>query len=460
MAFVQMNRYKPTIVRGFRISACSSTKAYSDTLSTINILHITAHLGGGVGKVLSRLVEESTRTRDGISHTIATLEAPEKTQFSDHIKAYGGNLLICPPRDELNKLAATADIVQLEWWHHPAVAAWLGSPSQPPMRLLVWSHISGLHTPALAPAFVATPSRFLFTSPCSARTPRLDALDEAARMRTATVFSSGGFEDMPPPPERRADLPLRIGYLGSLNPAKIHPQFLKFVAAIDDASQITLIGDFSGNPLREEARRCGLASRLDFQGYRTDVCDALSGLDILAYLLNPLHYGTTENALLEAMAMGVVPIVLDNPAECCLVENGRTGLVVHSPEEFAQAILYLQNNPARRRTMSSEASRVVRERFSIGETHNQLLVHYQALMTTEKKKYNFSKAFGENPADWFRSCLGEEAHRFRDDGTIDSTHPLPQMLREQTKGSVFHFARTFPNDHLLSLWAKALRKAP
>jgi len=40
----------------------------------IKILHIAAHLGGGVGKALSGLVLQSASSRSNINHTIVTLE--------------------------------------------------------------------------------------------------------------------------------------------------------------------------------------------------------------------------------------------------------------------------------------------------------------------------------------------------------------------------------------------------
>ena len=49
----------------------------------INLLHITAHLGGGVGKVLSRLIEESARRQDGVKHTIACMEKPRSGSSSN-----------------------------------------------------------------------------------------------------------------------------------------------------------------------------------------------------------------------------------------------------------------------------------------------------------------------------------------------------------------------------------------
>lgn len=424
----------------------------------MEVLHITAHLGGGVGKVLSRLVDASARRGDGIRHSIACLEAPEKSQFVDHVRAHGGELLICQSSAELAEQVAAADIVQLEWWHHPALAAWLGAGPLPAMRLVVWSHISGLHVPRLPTAFVTMPALFLFTSPCSWSQAALAGLNGDVSLRVDAVFSSGGFDDLPEPPQRPLNGPLRVGYLGTLSFAKLHPRLLDFVAAVNLPNfRLILVGDpTTGVELLNEAQRRGLDSRLAIRGYRTNVAAELAGFDVLAYLLNPLHYGTTENALLEAMSMGVIPIVLNNPAERYLVEHGKTGLVVDSPAEFARVLARLNAQPDLRWRLSRQASQDVRKRFALEHTADCLLRHYQAVMTESKRELDFRPVFGDSPADWFRSCMGEEAYRFRDDGSVNLEGELPHVLFERCKGSVFHYHRQFPGDLRLASWAKIL----
>lgn len=154
----------------------------------MRVLHITAHLGGGVGKVLSGVVAESARRRDDTRHTIACLEVPEKRTFLDRVLSWGGEVLIAPSFDRLAEEVDRADIVQVEWWHHPTVAGWLCSGVLPSMRLLVWCHVSGLYPPVIPPEFVLSVHRFLFTSPCSWEHPTLAAL--RPRLNGA---SGGGF---------------------------------------------------------------------------------------------------------------------------------------------------------------------------------------------------------------------------------------------------------------------------
>jgi glycosyltransferase involved in cell wall biosynthesis len=425
----------------------------------INVLHITAHLGGGVGKVLSRVVEESHRRRNGIRHTIACLEKPEKCQFAEHVRSHGGELLVCPSPSRIDKEIAVADIVQLEWWHHPVVAGWLCSGILAEMRLMVWSHVSGLHPPEIPAQFVAEPHRFLFTSPCSWEHPALAHLRKGKTVDNV-VFSSGGFDDLPTPQPRRYGRTLRAGYVGTLNFAKLHPSFPDFLAAIAVPDfKVALVGDpTTANELIMQAKAQAIDGSLEIRGYSDNVAKELAGFDILPYLLNPLHYGTTENALLEAMAMGVIPIVLDNPAERCIVRDGETGLVVNSPHSFAEAVRYLTNNHETLRNMSNNASSDIRRRFTITSTVDSLDMHYRDVILEPKRTFDFRPLFGAEPADWFRVCMGSESWRFND-STVASIRdtgnsPAPHFLFEKTKGSVFHYSNTYPDDNRLKRWAR------
>lgn len=424
------------------------------------LLHITAHLGGGVGKVLSRLVEESANNRDGFRHVVASLEKPEKSGFADHIVSHGGELLICPPRDTLAQRIEAADIVQLEWWHHPVVAGWLCSGVLPAMRLVVVGHISGLHPPVIPAAFACAPHRFIFTSPCSLERPDLADLPASARQCLAAVFSSGGFNDLPRR-IRRHDSPLRVGYVGTLNFAKLHPHLIDYLAAVELPDfRLILIGDpTTADALQTQAAAAGIADRIILRGYRSDIAAELAELDVLAHLLNPLHYGTTENALLEAMAMGVIPIALNNPAERQLIRHGQTGLLVNSPAGFAEAIEHLAHRPDVRARMSSAASHEVRKRFAVERTADALREHYRAVLAEAKRPFDFRPVFGNSPADWFLACQGDERRRFLASGEIDLAGEPPHFLFEKTKSSAIHFSTVFPDDLLLALWKQRLEAA-
>ena len=428
----------------------------------MNVLHITAHLGGGVGKVLAGVVTESMRRNDGIHHVVACLEIPEKRHFIDRLRSHGAEVLIRPSAHRLTQAIRRADIVQLEWWHHPLVAGWMCAGTLPPMRMIVWSHVSGLYPPEIPPAFIQAPHRFLFSSDCSWEHPSLASLRAGAGTTVDVVYSSGGFDDFPAPPARTLSDGLKVGYVGTLNFAKLHPQLLEFVKAVRlPTFRLAMVGDpTTGGALMAEAAQAGLASRLELRGYRTDMAAELAGFDVMAYLLNPLHYGTTENALLEAMAMGVVPIVLNHPAERHLVTHDETGVIIDSPASFADALDWLATHPSEYARLSSNASRSVCARFAVSRTVDELNAHYQAVAAEEKCPFDFRPIFGIEPADWFRVCQGNEAWRFGGDHQRQASADRgPAFLYERTKSSVFHYRAIYDRDERLARWAQQLEAA-
>lgn len=425
----------------------------------IKILHITAHLGGGVGKALSGLVIQSALSGSDINHTIVTLEEQEKPQFIELIRSCGGEVIACPTPKRLNELIEASDIVQLEWWNHPATIKTLCNQSLPPMRLLVWCHVSGLYNPIIPSGLILAAQRFFFTSPCSLEANEVLNLPGDVTERISVVSSSGGFDGLPYPKENSDSL--AVGYIGSLNFAKLHPRYVDFLAAVNIPDfKVRLIGDVTNKDILE--RQCvqsGRRGMLEFRGYTRDVASELASINVLAYLLNPEHYGTTENALLEAMAMGIVPIVLNNPAERHIIEDHRTGVIVSSLRDFAEAIDWLSENPKERQKIGRQAAESVRDRFTVGKMEASLNSHYNAIVPYEKRSISFIDIFGTDPADWFLSCQGNPAI-FSEDGSIEleSGSYSAYGLFEQTKGTVFHFQKHFPKNLRLNKWASRLNQ--
>lgn len=420
----------------------------------INILHITPHLGGGVGKAVSGLIRQSMLT-NGHHHSVYALEWPEKTQFTEELAATGCQVRQAPTAEELHAAIAAADIVQIEFWNHPAIVRALCAHPLPAMRLMVWCHVSGLYQPAIPWGLVQQAEAFLFTSPSS-----LELLQRHGPTPQVHVVSSGGgMDEMPQPPRKSIDS-LHAGYLGSLNFSKLHPNFVRFLATVDlpDFS-VRMIGDEINRPVLEaQCRALGRPHLLEFLGYRNDVARELAQLDVLIYLLNPCHYGTAENTLLEAMAMGVVPIVLDNPSESHIVEHDRTGLIVRTPEDLAREMAWLASSPADRSRLAEAAATMVRGHYTYSRMAAAFDQHYREIIVRKKRSHAFRDIFGPTPADWFLAFQPENSYFSLDGEAVLPPAGEQPSLYERTKGSVFHFLDYFPGDPRLSSWGEKLRK--
>lgn len=425
----------------------------------MQILHITAHLGGGVGKALSGLVTQAIMSGSDIKHIIVCLEENKKSQFIDQVHKYGGEIIVCPSTDELEKLMRYSDIVQLEWWNHPLTFKYLCSISIPYIRLITWCHNSGLHAPIIPRQLILASHIFLFTSQCSFENKEIKNLVPKIRERLGTVYSSGGFSGLPEPMDRTNEN-ISVGYFGGMNFSKLHPRYIDYLARVKISRfKVKMIGDlYNQDILNQQCNAIGRPGMLEFMGYVPDIVSELRSINVLAYLLHPEHYGTTENALLEAMAMGIVPIVLDNPAERCIIDDHSTGLIVNSPNEFADAIQWLSDNPNERQRLGICAAKSVRERFSVEKMNTSLNAYYRKIMFMKKRKIVFSEIFGNDPAEWFISCQGNK-NIFTREGCInlDSDTIHSHGLFEKSKGTVFHFNEYFPDNLMLKLWAKNLR---
>lgn len=424
----------------------------------ISVLHITPHLGGGVGKALSGLIKQSILNSSYVRHVIVCLEKPVKDQFLNKIQCCGGEVIIRPSQSELDQLISTVDIVQLEWWNHPATIECLTRLALQPIRLVVWCHVSGIHNPIIPSKLIEESHRFLLTSPCSFEAKEIASLSKRLKKKIAVVSSGGGFEELPNICSNENKV-ISVGYFGSLNFAKLHPKYVDFLSAVNIPNfKVKLIGDLlNRETLENQCNAAGRIGMLDFRGYSTEVFSELSTINVLAYLLNPHHYGTAENALLEAMSMGIVPIVLDNSAELNIVEHQRTGLIVHTRSEFAEAIDWLAHNPKERLDIGSRAALTIRDRFSFQNMNALFFNYYEEVNRENKRIIVFSNIFGISPAEWFTSCQ-RESEIFMVDGTIQlkSGKKPSYDLYEKTKGSVFHFNQYYPESFLLKAWAKNL----
>jgi glycosyltransferase involved in cell wall biosynthesis len=401
----------------------------------MKILHITPHLGGGVGRVLSQVANYHRAHNTDIEEEFICLEAPEKLQFIQAIEKCSVKVTIEPKFSAVQNKIAKADIVQLEWWQHPLMAKWLHAASGMNCRLAVWSHTSGLHYPVFPKGFPELPQAFMATTVASG---------------VGTVVpSSGGFNDISARKEWNYNAP-RYGHIGSLNEAKLHPRIMEFLAAAN--IHVQFYGDSEvGTPLRE-------TSKIKLMGYTDNAAAALSKMEVFVYLLNPLHYGTTENALLEAMAAGVVPIVMNNKVEMSIVRHSETGLVVDSPASFAAAIRMLEKNPKLRVRMGKAAAADIRQRFSLETTAHDLRTQYDKLIKQPKKTFDFKTVLGETPFDWFMAGLGAYAPLFApgaEDSKRKERHALP-FLYEKNKSSLAHFLRYFSEDAKLRYWQGVL----
>ena len=290
----------------------------------MKVLHVVPHLGGGVGKAHAALRKA---LGGDIDQTFALLEKPKDTRHSDALKKSGAKIMVAETT-QIARWAKDAAIVQIEWWDHPRLRQVLAEALPMQTRLVVWAHQAG----PFPREIMRAADRFVFTSPISLNADRIPA-------QSLVINSGFGFD----PEHRKKHYPCtpRIAYLGTVREDKMCPVFFDVMDATP--AHATIWGEPHRN-ITDYAEEMRHPERITFAGFTRDPLAALKAAEIFFYPLNPTHYGTGENALVEAMSLGLCPVVLDNPAEREIVQPG-TGFICTSAQECAETLRWLLDSP-------------------------------------------------------------------------------------------------------------------
>lgn len=414
----------------------------------MRILHVAAHLGGGVGKAHAALAEARQAAGCLESHRFLLLEAPQDRRFVDRIVAAGAEVVVAPDAAAIARHVEAADILQVEWWSHPRLYECLARRPLPPHRLVLWAHISGLAPPVIPSALAELAEVTAFTSACSFAAGNLQP--EIARRPEAFMVANSGFGfSAPREPSERPSGPPRIGYLGTLDFAKLHPGVFAAIDAARSDIRVRLFGSVDpGGAVATAAAAMRRPERVSLEGHAGDPASALADLDVFFYPLSPDHYGTGENALVEAMSLGLCPLVLDNPAERAIVRHGETGIVAGSMEECAGWLDWMVGHPSEVASLGAAAARHVAAHHAPAATLSVFAALYDRAMAAAKRHCDYVEVLGAGPAEWFAASLGVPAR---------GGEALPEASGlfgpTAAKGSIAHFRRCFPGE--TALWAIA-----
>ncbi|HEY5379064.1 MAG TPA: glycosyltransferase, partial [Pseudolabrys sp.] len=178
-----------------------------------------------------------------------------------------------------------------------------------------------------------------------------------------------------------------------------------------------------------------------FHGQTHRPNEALAQADIFFYPLQHEHYGTAENALVEAMSLGLVPVVLGNLAETAIVTHGETGLVAQTIDQCPALLKALLDDPGLLRRLSANAAAHIAATRTPARSADAFGVLWRALAEETPRHPDFRGAVGATPADWF---LATQQHP----GDKRSPQIVPDLIA--AKGTLSHFEKAFAGDASLA----------
>lgn len=428
----------------------------------MKILHITTHMGGGAGKAIAGMAISCNKIEEQ-ENKILILEKPEKQQHIEDCEQNNIEVLFLEDKKEIERLIAWADIVVISWWQHPKMAGFLANFPKVSCRIVIWSHINGCVYPYLPYELVEQTERILFTTAYSLENPYwTKEQKENVSNKCAVVSGMGEFhpELIQPKKEYKNKDTFTIGYVGTLNFAKLHKDYFLYCKKVIEKIpnvRFLMVGDYERSILKL-VKALGIEQYFEFVGFVKNVYFYLEQMDVFGYLLSQDNYATTENAILEAMAFGIPIVAYNNNPEQYIISHKKNGFLVDSADDYADCVKQLADSEKLREELGIQARYSTIERYSSEQNREVFLQVMQTIMEQEKKQHNFKMVYGETPYEWFTSCTGKDRELFKDyEKSSNEMHDVMYSFllncnptyREITKSSISHFASYYPEDKVL-----------
>jgi len=422
------------------------------------ILHIAVHLGGGVGSVVMNWINTDTIN----NHTVLCLNEnyyykekfPEDT-VKEKMRGRTGEIL--------NHIS-NSDVVVVHFWNHPMLYELLVNTYLPPCRLVMWSHVSGLSAPYVFPhKLIEMSDCFIFSSPISYKAKEIESLPAKQRRKLSHIWTTGDINNYSEIEPLKHD-GFNIGFIGTLDYSKLHPNFIDFCSRINipDVKFIMCGTGCDEELIRRQVKDRGMGDKFIFTGIIEDIKPYLAIIDVFGYPLNPNHFGTCEQVLGEAIAAGVIPVVMKNPAEEYILYQSIVKFVCSTEEDYINNIELLYRDRKERAKLISYIQKHV---VGLYDTEKMVmswnLVFSDMISNVKKTKKEWPKP---NPDQVylghkiFIESLGEYG-KILEGGSHKIIRALfgeNRQWRSRSKGSVIQYSECFPQDATLKEWAKLI----
>ena len=432
---------------------------------TLNVLHIIPRfIGGGPERHLLALADAWQTAGLQTRQRILLLDPPASAPLLIRARRLGISLLIAPDLAAIRKAIAKADIVEVTFWNHPRLHDLLRQ-ELPPARWILNSAVTGTTAPQVLTEEIGTVADVMIAvTDASLETPAVCA----ARARNRRIESIPGLADM----KRLEGLTacphsgIRVGYLGLVEPTKMHPRFARLAACVTNPGvQFEVYGGGSWlAELQAQFKRLGMSNRVRFHGHVEDIRPAFATMDIFGYPLAPDTYASSEKTIQEAMWAGIPPVVLAGTGATLLVQHERTGLVCEHEADSPVAIDRLAEDPSLRHRLGEGARAFARETFDPARNAARFHGIFETALSLPKRGHRPLPGGDAPGAHRFVQSLGMLGQSFRTSLLADASLPEDQLaaaeqairhaspVMAQGEGGIIHYRNTYPQDPHLRYW--------
>jgi len=198
--------------------------------------------------------------------------------------------------------------------------------------------------------------------------------------RIRVITNGVDLQEFSPGPADRRELSLPEGvplgiFVGDIRAPRKNLDTVLHALVEVPGLHLAVVGSTAESPYPRLARQLGLASRVHFLGYRTEVPQLMRAADLFVF---PSRFEELPLVILEAMASGL-PIVTATTAGADDLVSEECGFVVDDPndtEALAGALKWLVQHPENRKKMG-QAARAVAEQHSWQRMSEQYLRLYE-----------------------------------------------------------------------------------
>jgi glycosyltransferase involved in cell wall biosynthesis len=171
-----------------------------------------------------------------------------------------------------------------------------------------------------------------------------------------------------------------VGYVGTVDYKKLHPEFAHMCEDIDLANLMFVIcGEYSF--FLHPPHKYWFTGKIAPENI--DVY--FSMMHVFGYPLRSDHYGTCEQVIGEAMACGLPVVAMNNPAEKEIIVEGVTGFLCNTPDEYVENIEHLYHKPELRKWIGTNAREFAFQRYNPTEMANQWGRNFELIMQEPKR---------------------------------------------------------------------------
>jgi len=431
----------------------------------MNLLQIIPRfIGGGPERHLLALAGAWRTSGLRARQRFLVLDPPASAPLLIKARRLGIELLIAPDLTTTRNAIADAEIVEITFWNHPRLYDLLRH-ELPRARWVVRSAVAGTTLPQVLTAGIGTVADVVIVSTdASLQTP---AVCEA-RTRNCRIESIPALADMKRL-EGLAACPhdgIRVGYLGLVEPTKLHPHFAQLASAVRNPEvRFDIYGGGTWTTaLQHRFEAAGMSDRVTFHGQVEDIRPAFATMDIFGYPLAPETFATSEKTIQEAMWAGVPPVVLAGTGATLLVQHERTGLVCQNEADYPAAIDRLAGDAPLRRRLGEAARAFAREHFDPNRNAARFHEIFKSTLALPKREIAPLPGRDAPGANRFVQSLGTLGYAFETsliadaslskDRLADAEHSIRHSspVMTQGEGGIVHYRNTYPQDPHLHFW--------